>query len=977
MIETKSFFKSLDTVVRSHWKIVHKYNIYLPELARGSCSVVYLGEEEERQIAIKTYSRQWIFDHKDIVNNEIEHFLKFSKFGLAPNLLRKPVPTNNNIYLIMELCNRGSLDSYIKKGIRFPTSVLREIAYFMGSVLEYFRSQGIIHRDINPQHILVSSDSSGRASYKLTGLQFCKTVSEEKVYESFVGTVEYSAPEVGSENLYSLKTDVWSLGILLYELALGAFYLKVDATLRGRVRRGDTPFFPPSLAIDPALQNLITKCLMYNPSRRPTPAEILAHPFLTGTPLVKSPAVSVEVPGMTLPSTQYVDMSPVPSTQPSQPTPPPQYASPLAQKMMPAAQTLSQPTLPEKAATLNSVNPQMTPSKLLQVYGDEHTDALEEGPTEEEEQRLLELINEDLTKFMEYVNNVEDHKIKLKCEKRNSLEPYVLDSEVPINQGAFGEIYLCTRRTDGRKFALKLLKSEKMEDVKIASLLLGEIEIMLDLNSSPYAIGIEDYFVHNNDLNLVIEYCNGGDLDDYLRALRKTGKRLSIDKLQLIAWNIGLGLNEMHSRKIMHRDIKPKNILVVKEKDSLANVKLCDYGLSKQVAEHQEITGSTVLGTFDYFAPELYDLMNKRMTGEVTRLRYDHKIDVWSYGILLYFSLYGKTPLEPPGSKLQVIDRGIILYPAVEGIPAEYFNLIRRALTYEPLKRPSFAELLRDLFFFDYVFKKRSDISPYKITRAISERGKVSVHECKDGSNTYAMKTIDCNSREKKHLLGEVVSLIELKRCSNVVKLHDQFVVDGRVHLVVDHYPDGDLERYVARREEVKKPLTYDEQVFLAYCIIKGLHDVHSFRIMHRDIQPRNILLRLNSSGLVKTAVISDFGLSWTETEETNQPRPLAPYRSPEMTLPGHVGLHNSKTDIWSYGMVLYFLIFGVHPNTFPGNQNFIEVLKKGAPKFDEKKAGASKELFLLMMSCLKVSPKERPKSLKLLRDPVFAKYKS
>eukprot|EP00826_Nyctotherus_ovalis_P002040 TRINITY_DN10387_c0_g2_i4.p2 TRINITY_DN10387_c0_g2~~TRINITY_DN10387_c0_g2_i4.p2 ORF type:complete len:198 (+),score=53.04 TRINITY_DN10387_c0_g2_i4:73-666(+) len=191
------------------------------------------------------------------------------------------------------------------------------------------------------------------------------------------------------------------------------------------------------------------------------------------------------------------------------------------------------------------------------------------------------------------------------------------------------------------------------------------------------------------------------------------------------------------------------------------------------------------------------------------------------------------------------------------------------------------------------------------------------------------------------------------------------------------YYSDGDLESYVARRGAAKKPLTRDEQVFLAYCIIKGLHDVHSFRIMHRDIQPRNILLRLNSSGLVNTAVISDFGLSWTETEETNQPRPLAPYRSPEMTLPSHVGLHNSKTDIWSYGMVLYFLIFGLHPDKFPGNQNFIEVLKKGALKYDEEKAEASKELCQLMMSCLKVNPKERPKSLKVLRDPLFAKYKS
>jgi hypothetical protein len=159
----------------------------------------------------------------------------------------------------------------------------------------------------------------------------------------------------------------------------------------------------------------------------------------------------------------------------------------------------------------------MTSSKLLQLAGDKQFGMPEIGPSGEEEQRLLELINEDLMKYIEYMNNVEDHKIKLKCDKRDLLDPYVLDSEHPINQGAFGEIYLCARKTDEKKFALKLLKAERIDDVKIASLLLGEIEIMVELNSSPYAIGIEDYFVYNNDLNLVVEYCNDGDLGDYLR----------------------------------------------------------------------------------------------------------------------------------------------------------------------------------------------------------------------------------------------------------------------------------------------------------------------------------------------------------------------------------------------------------------------------------------------------------------------------
>jgi serine/threonine protein kinase len=74
--------------------------------------------------------------------------------------------------------------------------------------LEYLFRQGIVHRDINPQHVLVNCDESGCVDYKLTGFHFCKVVNEERVYKPFVGTIEYSAPEVGSEGSYSFKTDI-------------------------------------------------------------------------------------------------------------------------------------------------------------------------------------------------------------------------------------------------------------------------------------------------------------------------------------------------------------------------------------------------------------------------------------------------------------------------------------------------------------------------------------------------------------------------------------------------------------------------------------------------------------------------------------------------------------------------------------------------------------------------------------------------
>jgi serine/threonine protein kinase len=82
---------------------------------------------------------------------------------------------------------------------------------------------------------------------------------------------------------------------------LGAIYLRVDPILCGRVRAGNKPLFPINLPIDPALQDLICMCLMYDPTKRPTPAEILTHPFLTGVPLTSPVQSSLQYPLQPIP----------------------------------------------------------------------------------------------------------------------------------------------------------------------------------------------------------------------------------------------------------------------------------------------------------------------------------------------------------------------------------------------------------------------------------------------------------------------------------------------------------------------------------------------------------------------------------------------------------------------------------------------------------------------------------------------------
>jgi len=902
---------------RVHWKDIEKYKVYSPAIVRGDASHVYLGYRDQNEVAVKAYTSQWMFDNKKVWKNEINNMGTLLNFGLVPRLLERPFQTKNNIYLIMEFCNCGSLDMHIERKVGIPIEEIKEVSYFLAFALVQLKLLSILHRDINPRHILINRSNDGKISYKLTGLQFCRDI-KKKTVNSFVGRLEYASPQAASEVDYSYEADVWSMGVTLYELAVGLTTLQVDPDFRIRSRNGKPPLFPPKRTFDPALRDLICKCLIYNPKERITAEMILDHPFLTGG--------KIEAP------------------------------------------------LPDPEPVPKKLKPKVDPSPAIL-----------------NKRELLKIVQTNFEKYMEYVNLTENHKIKLKCERRTTLLPYKLKHNSPISHGGFGSIYVCTHNSTGEEYAIKVVATSKMTDVKIASLLLGEVIIMLELNMDlknicPFAIRLVDYFVYSNthntkddipyknDLCLVLEYCNGGDLDNHIRKRRKVGG-IPLEELKLIAWNSACGLNEMHKRNMMHRDIKAKNVLAIKNSnDEVIDVKLCDYGLSKKVAEHQELMASTILGTLDYFAPELYEMMEKRMAGEDTAVNYTSKVDVWSYGVLLYFVLYGKTIMESPGSKVTVMKKRHIIYPDVKGVPDSYMDLIKKALTYDPNKRPSFGDLLTDPFFAITPIQNKLNLFPYIQGKLIGtgSSNRTKVYQCTKGSSTYAMKIIEGDSVDKKRLIGEIDTLTKLRNNNNTIKLYDYFAINNTIYLILEHCNGGDLRSYMQSKES---SISTKDKVFIAYCILNGLKELHTRNIIHRDIHPNNILLILNHDNSVKNAVIGDFGYARVLLEGNAQTKFFTSYTSPEMVLPDLGGAHDSKTDIWSFGMLLYFLIFGIHADHYAGNQSLTNILKKGDIKYDEVKAKSNSELVELMKKCLKINSKDRPSAPELLASPIFSKY--
>lgn len=126
--------------------------------------------------------------------------------------------------LAMEFCSGGDLRKVLNKpqnccGVE--EKEVRQILKQVSSAIEYLHSLNIIHRDLKPENIVLQPLASGKILYKLTDLGYAKQLSESTFANSFVGTLEYLAPELFLRVEYSSAVDNWSFGLLAYEIITG------------------------------------------------------------------------------------------------------------------------------------------------------------------------------------------------------------------------------------------------------------------------------------------------------------------------------------------------------------------------------------------------------------------------------------------------------------------------------------------------------------------------------------------------------------------------------------------------------------------------------------------------------------------------------------------------------------------------------------------------------------------------------------
>uniref|UniRef100_A0A8R7U270 non-specific serine/threonine protein kinase n=1 Tax=Triticum urartu TaxID=4572 RepID=A0A8R7U270_TRIUA len=242
-----------------------------------------------------------------------------------------------------------------------------------------------------------------------------------------------------------------------------------------------------------------------------------------------------------------------------------------------------------------------------------------------------------------------------------------------LGHGTFGKVMIAEHKLTGQKVAIKILNRHKMEIMEMEEKAKREIKILrlfIDF-IHPHIIRVYEVTETPKDIFVVMEYCQNGELLDYI--IEKG--RLQEDEARRIFQQIISSVEYCHRNMVVHRDLKPENLLL----DSEYNVKLVDFGLSNVMHDGHFL--KTSCGSLNYAAPEL-------ISGN---LYAGPEVDVWSCGVILYALLCGRVPFEDDNipnlfKKIKVRHNGgFYILPSYLSDLA--MDLIPRILIVDPMKR--------------------------------------------------------------------------------------------------------------------------------------------------------------------------------------------------------------------------------------------------------------------------------------------------
>ena len=264
------------------------------EIGRGAYATVYSATlvqpypplDAGASVAIKSISTSRISSstEKEKLENEISLMMSLDH----PNIVKLygVERLHSYYFLVMEFCNEGDLIHYIHNfGSSISEETVSDFAAQIGQGLKYLHKNQIIHRDLKPHNILLSKGDNGKMVLKIADFGFARFLRPSDLAETICGSPVYMAPEIQFGTHYSSKVDMWSLGVILYELVTQKTpfpNIKSQYELAQELKnRGSNPFtIPVSSQASPELRDVIKHLLTIDPEKRMSLYEFLHSPFI-------------------------------------------------------------------------------------------------------------------------------------------------------------------------------------------------------------------------------------------------------------------------------------------------------------------------------------------------------------------------------------------------------------------------------------------------------------------------------------------------------------------------------------------------------------------------------------------------------------------------------------------------------------------------------------------------------------------------
>mmetsp|Transcript_21344 Transcript_21344/g.39048 ORF Transcript_21344/g.39048 Transcript_21344/m.39048 type:complete len:499 (-) Transcript_21344:392-1888(-) len=221
-----------------------------------------------------------------------------------------------------------------------------------------------------------------------------------------------------------------------------------------------------------------------------------------------------------------------------------------------------------------------------------------------------------------------------------------------LGRGSIGTVIKAMHKESGNVYAMKVIHKDHIDKNGLRSQLLAEVKIQMTIRHQNL-LRCYSYFEDEDRVYLVLELATGGDLYQYL----KKGP-LSQEDAAFVFAQVATGIQHLHSHGIAHRDLKPENIMLGRD----LKAKIADFGCVSQKSAR-----STLCGTACILAPEM-----------IVGLSYDHRVDVWALGVLLFEMVVGFSPFESGEGIIKTCER--IMKEDLQGSVLERVPIVVRPL---------------------------------------------------------------------------------------------------------------------------------------------------------------------------------------------------------------------------------------------------------------------------------------------------------